>query len=151
MLIGDKTDHLSGADTMNSACANISSAFTALRGQKYLNLETYRRSGEGVRTPVWFSTGPGATPARLYVYTTADSGKAKRIRRSDVVKIAACDMRGRVTGPWFDARAHIVTGAEHELGMKLLSKKYFPVKQILDLSVWLFPRHERVVLAITPS
>jgi hypothetical protein len=36
----------------------------ALDGKKYLNLETYRKSGKGVRTPVWFALTPAdAAPA----------------------------------------------------------------------------------------
>lgn len=115
-------------------------------GRKYLNLETYRRSGQGVRTPVWFAAAPGET--RLYVYTTADSGKAKRIRRSGAVKIAPCDASGKVTGPWIEAHAEIVDPQAFARGMRLLNRKYWPLKQILDLSVLLFPHHQRVMIAI---
>jgi PPOX class probable F420-dependent enzyme len=123
--------------------------------ERYLNLETYRRDGIGVRTPVWFAAGPKGFPgfgvAKLYVYTTADAGKVKRVRRDGVVRIAPCDMRGNVTGPWVNATAEPVTGAEFELGMRLLDRKYFPWKQFLNLSARLFRRRERVVLAIQPA
>lgn len=96
-----------------------------LAGKRYLNLETYRSSGKGVRTPVWFAAAPqDSGRPRLYVYTTADSGKVKRIRRASVVKIAPCDARGRVTGGWIAARAEIVGGAEFVAGMTLLDRKY---------------------------
>src|SRR5260370_1075796 len=29
--------------------------FAAFAGHKYLNLETFKKSGEGVKTPVWFA------------------------------------------------------------------------------------------------
>jgi uncharacterized protein len=123
-----------------------------LEGKKYLNLETYRRSGKGVRTPVWFATAPSATgEPKFYVYTTADSGKAKRIRRTGVVKIAPSDVRGKVTGSWLAARAEIVAGAEFAVGMRLLNRKYWPWKQILDLSARLNPRHQRVMITIRPA
>jgi uncharacterized protein len=123
-------------------------ALAAFDGKRYLNLETYRRSGQGVRTPVWFAAAPAeAGGPKLYVYSTAASGKAKRIRRTGVVKIAPCDARGRLTGPWIAAHATIVTGNEFERGMILLNRKYWPWKQILGL----FGRHERVVIAIRPS
>jgi hypothetical protein len=32
--------------------------------------------------------------------------------------------------------------------MRLLNRKYWPVKQILDLSLLLFPRHQRVMISI---
>lgn len=124
----------------------------ALEGEKYLNLETYRKSGQGVRTPVWFAVGPAdastGSSRKLYVYTTADSGKAKRIRRSGVAKVAPCDARGKVSGQWFAAHAEIAGADEFALGMRLINRKYRPWKQILDLSAFLFPRHQRIMLAI---
>jgi PPOX class probable F420-dependent enzyme len=115
--------------------------------ERYLSLETYRANGTAVRTPVWFAAGPGSDIAKLYVYTTADSGKVKRLRRNGIVRIAACDMRGKITGPWIDAFAELVTGAESETGMRLLDRKYFPWKQLLNLGALLRHR-ERVVFAI---
>jgi PPOX class probable F420-dependent enzyme len=133
---------------------DASAGLAALDGKKYLNLETYRKSGKGVRTPVWFAVTPADAPAdnipKIYVYTTADSGKAKRIRQSSVVKIAPCDARGTVSGQWIDAHAKIVSGEEFVRGMRLINRKYCPWKQILDLSALLFRRHERIMLAIRP-
>jgi hypothetical protein len=122
----------------------------ALDGKKYLNLETYRKSGTGVRTPVWFAaSSPGSSPEKLYVYSTADSGKAKRIRHTATVRIAPCDMRGKLTGPWIDAHAEIVTGAEFVEAMRLLNRKYWPWKQVLGLFARLSRGHARIVFAIT--
>jgi uncharacterized protein len=123
------------------------SDFAAFDGKKYLNLETFRVSGSGVRTPVWFAAGDGSL---LYVYSTADSGKAKRIRRSGLVRIAPCDARGRLTGGWINAMASMVNGAEYDSGMALLNRKYRPWKQLMDLGVRLYPRHERVMFALRP-
>jgi uncharacterized protein len=120
-------------------------------GKKYLNLETYRKNGVGVRTPVWFAAASEEVGGpTIYVYSTADSGKAKRIRRTGTVKIAPCDARGKVTGTWVEAIAKIVGGEEFDLGMRLLDRKYWPIKQLLNLSTRLFTRHQRVVIAIQP-
>jgi PPOX class probable F420-dependent enzyme len=124
-------------------------AMTAFDGRKYLNLETYRKSGKGVRTPVWFAASPDGP--RLYIYSTADSGKAKRIRHTSFVRIAPCDLRGNLTGPWIDARAEIVTGEESARGMRLLNRKYRPWKQLLDLFTRLSPGHARIMFAIQPE
>ena len=125
-------------------------ALTELHGERYLSLETFRKSGAGVRTPVWFAAAPGGAldAGTLYVYTTADSGKAKRIRRDPGVKVAACGARGTVTGPWIDARAEITGPEGFDRGMRLLNHKYRPWKQLLDLFSRLSPGHRRVVLAI---
>jgi len=111
-------------------------SFTAFAGHKYLNLETFKKSGDGVKTPVWFAADPAndlaANAARLYAYTIGNSGKVKRIRNNGRVRIAPCDMRGNVLGEWVEARAEIITGAEAAHGDKLLNKKYFPWKQLLN-------------------
>src|ERR1700746_1348985 len=79
--------------------------FTGFAGQKYLNLETFRKSGQGVKTPVWFAAEPSlkldSNEARLYVYTVGVSGKVKRIRNNPGVTVAPCDMRGRLRGSGF--------------------------------------------------
>ncbi len=119
---------------------------TAFDGKKYLSLETFRQSGKAVRTPVWFAVADAGT---LYVYTTAESGKAKRIRRNGTVRIAPCDARGKIIGDWIDARAALVTGQEFDRGMGLLNRKYWPLKRLMDLGVRLFGRHQRVMIAIS--
>jgi len=131
---------------------NAAVGLGAFEGKRYLNLETYRKNGKGVRTPVWFAAAPtGAAGPKLYVYTTADSGKAKRLRRTGVARIAPCDARGKVTGAWIPARAEIVGAEEFARGMQLINRKYWPWKQILDVSTLLFPRHQRVMIAIQPA
>ena len=132
----------------------VSAGFAALAGKQYLNLETYRKSGKAVRTPVWFAAAREEGPATLYVYTTADSGKAKRIRLNSTVKIAPCDARGTVNGPWIDARAVVVGAEEFDRGMRLINRKYRPLKQIIDWFTLLsgrIRRHERIMLAIRPA
>ncbi len=128
--------------------------FAAFAGHKYLNLETFKKSGEGVKTPVWFAPEPSvsldSSDAKLYVYTIGASGKVKRIRNNPRVRIAPCDMRGRVLGEWVDARAEIVTGKEAAHGMQLLNKKYYPWKQLLDFFAS-FRRRERTVFVIRPA
>ena len=128
--------------------------FEALREHKYLNLETFKKSGAGVKTPVWFAADPhsdiAGDGARLFFYTIGNTGKVKRIRNNGRVKIAPCTMRGDLLGEWSYARAEIVTGAEADRGMALLNKKYFPWKQLLGLFAF-FTRRERVVLAIRPA
>ncbi|HXN21167.1 MAG TPA: PPOX class F420-dependent oxidoreductase [Candidatus Dormibacteraeota bacterium] len=121
-------------------------------GHKYLNLETFRKNGRGVRTPVWFAASGPISPEHpetfLYVYTTADSGKVKRIRNNPRVRIAPSDARGNVRGEWMDGEARIVDDArESEIAHRLLDAKYWPWKQILGVFGWLRGK-PRVVIAI---
>jgi len=141
-----------------SPCANdvhritmaAAASFASFAGHKYLNLETFRKNGDGVRTPIWFAADPASSTAQLYIYTTADAGKLKRIRNNGRARIAPCDMRGKLLGEWVDARAEIVTGEQAAQGMRLLDKKYFPWKQILGFFA-MFGRRGRSVIVIRPA
>jgi len=115
---------------------------------KYFSLETFRKTGVGVRTPVWFAEDTTQQPRTvLYVYTLPDSGKAKRIRNNPKVRIAPCTMRGEVRGAWVDARARICDGAEVEKGQELLNQKYGLMKRLGDFFSRLRGRTQ-IVLAI---
>lgn len=128
--------------------------FAGFAGQKYLNLETFRKNGTGVKTPVWFATEPrkplDSSEARLYVYTIGVSGKVKRIRNNPQARIAPCDIRGNVKGEWVPARVEILTGDEADYGMQLLNKKYLPWKHLLDFFA-MFRKRDRTVFAIRPA
>jgi uncharacterized protein len=103
-----------------------------------------------VRTPVWFAGDPAdGVPMKLYVYSTANSGKAKRIRNNPRVRVAPCDPRGKLRGDWLEARAEIVSGTEAEHGLRLLNRKYFPWKQLLNFFAK-FSRNKRIVFAVYP-
>jgi PPOX class probable F420-dependent enzyme len=89
--------------------------------QQYLSIETFRKSGQGVKTPVWFTQDGDA----LYVWTQADSGKAKRIRNNGNVRIAPSTGAGEPLGEWLPARAqadNCPTVIKHV--EKLMKKKY---------------------------
>jgi PPOX class probable F420-dependent enzyme len=128
--------------------------FAAFSGHKYLNLETYRKNGAAVRTPVWFAAdaADAMDPAetKLYVYTIGVSGKVKRIRNNPQVRIVPCDMRGGLQGEWVAARAEIVTGQQAGHGMRLLNRKYVPWKQALDFFAF-FRRRQRIVFVLQPA
>jgi PPOX class probable F420-dependent enzyme len=96
-------------------------------GQKYLNLETFRRSGESMQTPVWFVQAGGT----IYVQTVANSGKVKRIRNNRRVNVTPCRMDGTPVGAWVPARAREI--ADEEIASKvnrLLDKKYGLMKKM---------------------
>jgi PPOX class probable F420-dependent enzyme len=114
-------------------------------GQKYISLETFKKSGQGVKTPVWFVLHDGA----FYAYTEADSWKVKRIRNNPRVRVAVCDIRGNVKGPWLDATASLVDGEERRVADGLLDRKYF-LKVIFNVLTRI-NRHERAMIKIAPA
>lgn len=95
-----------------------------LAGEKYINLETYRKDGRGVRTPVWFVESSSGDSSILYVRTSDDTGKYKRIRNNSSVRVAPCDIRGSVKGDWVKGEARITSEEEKLKAFKMLEKKY---------------------------
>lgn len=99
--------------------------------QQYLNLETFRKSGAGVKTPVWF-VQEGQT---LFVRTLADSGKVKRIRRQPQVNIAPCQANGALLGAWLPAVAReLQDRTSHHRVDRLLDQKYGLLKKLFALA-----------------
>lgn len=92
-----------------------------LRGQKYVSLVTYRKTGDLVHTPVWFADETG----KLYLFTNPNSGKVKRIHNNPAVRVAPCTFRGRITGPEFPARARILNTRDSAHARQLLERKYW--------------------------
>jgi hypothetical protein len=102
--------------------------FGALHRRQYANLFTYRKSGEAVKTPVWFAEYEG----KLYVMTTGDSGKVKRIRNNGRVQIGPSDMRGTPLGPTAEARARLLGPGEEKVAKEALDRKYGLIKLFFD-------------------
>lgn len=116
-------------------------------GHKYVNLETFRRSGEGVKTPLWFAEEDGV----LYARTFEKTGKAKRLRRNPKARVAPCDMRGNPFGEWVEAEARLVEEEpEVRRANELLNEKYGLLKRLIEPVAGL--RHGEVVtVAIRPE
>ena len=99
--------------------------------QQYLNLETFRKNGASMPTPVWF-VQDGET---LYVRTVANSGKVKRIRNNGQVNIAPCKVDGALLGDWLPATAREVQDEQIDQKVnRLLDKKYGLMKKMFALS-----------------
>jgi PPOX class probable F420-dependent enzyme len=95
-----------------------------IAGQKYVSLKTFRKSGAAVATPVWFGEDDG----RLYVMTRGDMGKTKRIRNNPQVRVAACTIRGTVTGTEFAATARILPAEDQARARQAINRKYWAAR-----------------------
>ncbi|HKI97940.1 MAG TPA: PPOX class F420-dependent oxidoreductase [bacterium] len=93
-----------------------------LGAARYLALTTFRRDGRDVTTPVW----PVGMNGRLYVGTTRNTGKFKRLRHNDHVRFAPCNANGsRILGEWHEGRAHVVEDAALRRDyLRALRRKY---------------------------
>lgn len=98
----------------------MSDASQALQGHKYINLETFKRNGEGVKTPIWFAhDGDG-----FVFMTDGRSWKCKRLRRNADCRYAACGVAGAIKGPWFDGTCVKLEGDDVRPAEAILAKKY---------------------------
>lgn len=97
-------------------------------GESYLNLATLRKNGKEVHTPVWFVQENGL----LFVRTIRNSGKVKRIQNNPNVRVAPCEVDGRLRGDWVKGRARLATAAESERTSQLLEEKYGELKRSFE-------------------
>jgi uncharacterized protein len=105
-----------------------SAGFETLKKHQYANLFTFRKSGEAVKTPVWFALHGG----KAYVMTTADAGKVKRIRNNGRAQLGPSDQRGTPLGPTMEARARILGPDEEPIAREALDRKYGLMKAAFD-------------------
>ncbi len=122
-------------------------SFSDLSKETYIALETFRKNGTGVITPVWVTGNDG----KLYAWTETRSWKVKRIRNNGRIRVVSSDVRGTPTGDWFDGQAQILDRPAEEKWMrKQLHRKYKMLYYIFALSS-ILRRAEHVVIEIAPA
>lgn len=92
-----------------------------LDGARYVLLTTFRASGEGVPTPVWFAR---TAPDAIVITTEHVSGKVKRLAADPTCTLAPCDVRGRVTGGTVAGVARMLEGDEARAADAALARTY---------------------------
>ncbi|GAA4911886.1 PPOX class probable F420-dependent enzyme [Nonomuraea thailandensis] len=97
--------------------------------EQYISVTTYRKDGTPVATPVWVVQDGDAA----VIWTTADSGKIKRIRNNPDVTVAGCDVRGNVRTPPVKGRAELLGADETERVRGLIRRKYGLVGRLVLL------------------
>ena len=105
--------------------------FSMLAGHKYCLVTTYRRSGEGISTPVWF----GVRDGRLYFRTWTDSVKVKRIRNDPRARITPCSTRGKPKGPTAEGTARILDPSENEDAERAIQSNYGLGRRIYETPI----------------
>jgi PPOX class probable F420-dependent enzyme len=98
----------------------MSDSLAPLRGARYLAVTTFRADGSPVTTPVWFALDGEA----IVIWTDAESGKARRLRRDPRAELAPCTITGRPTGPPLRARAELLPPGHAARIQRLLDGKY---------------------------
>ncbi|MGH3417580.1 MAG: PPOX class F420-dependent oxidoreductase [Actinocrinis sp.] len=102
-----------------------------LRGARYALLRSFRRDGTPVDTPIWFGV-EGST----VLFRTKVGPKTRRLAAHPDVELTPCDHRGRVHRgtATVTGRATILSGADAEVGNRLLHERYGWQWNILPLT-----------------
>ena len=85
-----------------------------------MQLTTFRKDGTPVATPVWVVRRGD----ELRVWSAAEAGKVKRVRRSGAVQVAPCSARGNPSGAPIDAVARVLPDTEVAGVLDALVEKY---------------------------
>jgi uncharacterized protein len=97
------------------------SALQQFEKEQYLSIETFLKNGQGVKTPVWFVLDG----EKLFIWTEATSGKAKRVHNSGKVNIVPSRGDGAPLGDWIPASASCDDSpAAQQYVRQLMAKKY---------------------------
>ncbi len=91
-----------------------------IKSEKYISVETFRKDGTSVKTPVWFTIKDNL----IYVVTRDQTGKVKRLKNNNKVKIATCNIKGKISGKWFSGTVEILEEQETKDAVKRRDKKY---------------------------
>ena len=125
-------------------------ALRDLGDEDFVQLTTFRRSGEPVSTPVWVVRDGDV----LVVTTPSQSGKVKRLRNDPRVELRPCDRFGRVRDG-VEAVAGVAEVLTDEASLEratgLLREKYglaYPVIMFVERLIKFGPE-ERFTLRIT--
>jgi hypothetical protein len=122
---------------------------SALDGEQYISLATFKKNGQEVLTPVWFAADPERAK-RLWVYTNVNSWKVKRVRNNGRARVAPCNAVGKRKGEFVDAKARMVepSDADWQRGWQALHAKYWMLSLGLFLSRFTGRYAQRALMAV---
>lgn len=110
---------------------------STLDNQNYILLGTLKKNGDYVDTPVWFAR-KGET---LYMFSTGDAGKVKRLRNFPDARIAPCTVSGKPLGEFREASGRLLeSDAEKREAHRALREKYGWQMRLLDIGARLAGR-----------
>jgi uncharacterized protein len=123
----------------------VEAVLTGLKGYRFLNLTTFRKSGVPVLTTVLFAL---ANDKKIYVWMPKDSGKVKRIRNDASVQIAPSTRRSRPLGPIAAATARILSVTEQREAQTVTDREFGWLKR-KTMSELQTPQHREKAITLT--
>jgi PPOX class probable F420-dependent enzyme len=114
----------------------------SLETGKYICILTYKKNGDGVSTPVWFIRNDN----KIYIRTSNQSGKVKRIKNNNIVSYALCNISGRIKGEWHSGVAKIEPDVNKMIFSKI-TEKYGLIAQIINI-LYKIKKMEIIIISI---
>jgi hypothetical protein len=99
------------------------------QNKEYIRLETVKRNGQVISTPVWFVVEGGT----LFVRSYANSDKVKRMRSDPHVRVTPSDAVGKPYGVTIEGTAIRANGDMEIKISQQLYRKYGLMKMSFDL------------------
>jgi len=99
----------------------------SFESEKYIVLETLKKNGKSVKTPVWFVEQDDL----VWVVTRKFTGKVKRIKNNNQVKLAPSNFSGKPKGNWLSGIAQIVEGDMAHKIIQQRNKKYGLIAKLI--------------------
>ena len=97
--------------------------------EKYIALETFRKNGDAVKTPVWFVEENDL----IFVITRELTGKVKRLKNNSKVRVATSNFLGTPKGQWITGKARLVEGDGAKKAIALRNKKYGIMAKLIGI------------------
>lgn len=116
--------------------------YNSLETGKYICILTYKKNGDGVSTPVWFIRKDN----KIYIRTSNQSGKVKRIKNNNNVSYALCNISGRIKGEWHSGVAKIEPDVNKMIFSKI-TEKYGLIAQIINI-LYKIKKMEIIIISI---
>ena len=112
----------------------------------FVCLETYRRNGQAIATPLWCAVEDG----RLLFWTPRDSMKVRRARRQPTGRLAPCNATGRkILGDWCDVTISVSEDAANvDAAHRAIHRKYGWQLTLMEKTLWLRGMHARDFIAL---
>jgi uncharacterized protein len=129
-------EHLSGGR------ASVFNSVLGLRDAKYLVLESEGTDGTWAGTRMWFA----AVNDTIFLRTEAESPEVRRIRRSPIVKVAACTIRGKALDDHIECRARFVPREREAQAEAALRRGYGLLRRLINV----LTHSDYVYLELTP-
>jgi PPOX class probable F420-dependent enzyme len=103
--------------------------FAHLRGARQALVVTFKRSGEGVPTPVNVAL---SDDGKLYFRSEPHVAKIRRLTRDPHVRVCPCNVRGKPLGPAAEGRARVLPAADEERAAALVADNWRPEVRLVE-------------------